>query len=94
MEDKKVLYMGVCVKRLFVLAVLVVLLVTGCNRQVVDLNYKFDRAIIKLPDGEVVSGAVESWRDYEDGDQIQIKIDGTLYLVHSMNCVLIQETRQ
>ena len=83
--------MDACVKRLFVLAVFLGLLITGCNRQIVDLNYKYVRAIIKLPDGEVISGEVESWRDYADGDQLQVNIEGTLYLVHSMNCVLIQD---
>ena len=63
----------------------------GCNRQVFDLTYKYDKAIIGLPDGTVVSGEVESWRDYEDGDQIQVKINGVTYLVHSTNITLIAE---
>ena len=33
-------------------------------------------------------GAVQSWTDYEDGDQIQVKIDGITYLVHSSNIAL------
>lgn len=61
----------------------------GFNYQLFDTTYSFDKAIIKLPDGEVVKGKVESWKDYENSDQIQIKIDGKTYLVHSANCVLI-----
>lgn len=61
----------------------------GFNYQLFDTTYTYDKAIIKLPDGEVVKGKVESWKDYEDGDQLQIKIDGKTYLVHSTNCVLI-----
>lgn len=38
-----------------------------------------------------VAGKIESWKDYDDGDQIQVKIDGTTYLVHSVNIVLIKE---
>lgn len=34
---------------------------------------------------------VSSWKDYEDGDQIQVVIDGTTYLVHSSNIVLMNE---
>ena len=49
------------------------------------------RAMIRLPDGSVVDGAVESWRDFEDGDQLQIKIDGVTYLVHSTNVALIND---
>lgn len=44
-----------------------------------------------MPDGSVVSGKVSSWRDYEDGDQIQVVIDGVTYLVHSSNIVLMNE---
>lgn len=67
------------------------MLLSGCNKQIVDLTYKFDRAIIYLPNGEVVDGRVSSWMDYEDGDQIQVRINGVSYLVHSSNIVLISE---
>lgn len=65
--------------------------VTGCNKQIVDLTYKYDRAIISLPNGEVVEGKVSSWTDYEDGDQIQLKVDDKTYLVHSEDVALISE---
>ena len=39
----------------------------------------------------IISGTVSSWKDYEDGDQIQVVIDGTTYLVHSSNIVLMNE---
>lgn len=61
---------------------------TGCNRQIIDTTYSFDHAILKLPDGRVIDGNVQSWRDYE-GDSIQVKIDGTTYLVHLSDAVLI-----
>ena len=64
---------------------------TACNKQIIDTVYKYDRAIIYLPDGAVVDGKVQSWTDFEDGDQIQVKIDGVTYLVHSSNVVLIDE---
>ena len=64
---------------------------TGCNKQMVDLTYSYEYAIIGLPNGEVVEGKVSSWTDYEDGDQLQIKIDGKTYLVHSSNVVLISD---
>lgn len=78
-------------KKFLALAVICTLLLTGCNYQMYDTTYKFDRAIISLPNGEVVEGKVESWRDYEDGDQIQVKIDGKTYLVHSEDIVLIKD---
>lgn len=64
---------------------------TACNKQIIDTTYKYDRAIIYLPDGTVVDGKVQSWTDFEDGDQIQVKVDGKTYLVHSSNVVLIDE---
>lgn len=65
---------------------------TGCgNMQVMDLTYTFDRVIISLPNGEIIEGEVQSWTDFEDGDQIQVKIDGKQYLVHSSNVVMIAE---
>lgn len=78
-------------KKFLALAVICTLLLTGCNYQMIDTTYKFDRAIISLPNGEVVEGKVESWTDYEDGDQIQVKIDGKTYLVHSEDIVLIKD---
>ena len=64
---------------------------TGCNKQLVDLTYSYEYAIIGLPNGETVEGKVSSWTDFEDGDQIQVKIDGKTYLVHSSNIVLISK---
>ena len=71
---------------------LVVLGLTGCgNKDMFDTVYTFDRAIVELPNGEVVEGKIDKWADYEDGDQIQITINGTIYLVHSSKCVLIND---
>ena len=68
-----------------------ILILAGCNKQLVDLTYSYEYAIIALPNGEIVEGKVSSWTDFEDGDQLQIKIDGKTYLVHSSNVVLISD---
>ena len=68
-----------------------ILILAGCNKQLVDLTYSYEYAIIALPNGEIVEGKVSSWTDFEDGDQIQVKIDGKTYLVHSSNVVLISD---
>lgn len=62
---------------------------SGCNKQIVDVTFSYERAIISLPNGEIVDGKVQSWTDFEDGDQIQVKIDGVTYLVHSSQAALI-----
>ena len=74
---------------LIVVLVISLVVLAGCNKQMVDLTYSYEYAIIGLPNGEVVEGKVSSWTDFEDGDQIQVKIDGKTYLVHSSNVVLI-----
>lgn len=71
--------------------ILLAMSLSGCNKQVVDLTYSYERAIISLPNGEIIDGKVQSWTDYSDGDQIQVKIDGVTYLVHSSQVVLISE---
>ena len=72
--------------------VVIVTTLTGCgeiNYDFYDTTYNFDRAIIELPNGYVIDGEVESWLDFDDGDQIQVKIDGVTYLVHSSDVCLI-----
>lgn len=77
---------------LLLAAVLAVGALTGCgNKDMWDTVYTFDYAIIKLPNGEIVEGEVESWTDYEDGDQLQITIDGKIYLTSTLNCTLINK---
>ena len=81
-------------KRVALIIFLAVILVscTGCyNKQFIDMTYHYDRAIIYLPNGEIVEGRVNSWRDFEDGDSIQIKIDGKTYLTHICNVCLIDD---
>lgn len=77
-----------------ILALGMVLSMSACgNRQMIDLTYSYKYAIISLPDSEIVEGKVESWRDYEDGDQIQVTIDGVTYLIHAADAVLMSKER-
>lgn len=81
-------------KRVALIIFLAIILIscTGCyNKQFVDMTYHYDRAIIYLPNGEIVEGKVSSWTDFEDGDSIQIKIDGKTYLTHICNVCLIDD---
>ena len=71
-------------KKMFVallLSAILLVVCAGCNRPVID-------AMVRMPDGTVVSGKVESWRAFEEGDMLQVKIDGKVYLTHSTNVVL------
>lgn len=60
------------------------------NRDAFDFNYTFDKAIVWVGE-EKMELDIESWKDYE-GEQIQIKAaNGKVYLVSSLNTVLIGE---
>jgi hypothetical protein len=72
------------------ISILLAATLSGCNKQIFDTTYSFDKAIISLPNGEIIEGKIDSWTDYEDGDQIQVKINGVTYLVHSSDVVLIK----
>lgn len=75
-----------------VLTLMMVLTLTSCgNKDMWDTNYTYDKAIISMPDGTILEGKVSNWTDYEDGDQIQVTINHTVYLVHSSNIILINE---
>ena len=69
------------------------LVLSGCgNKQYIDLNRDYNKAIIKLQNGEVAEVEVKQWRDYENSEQIQvISMDGKVYLTSSYNCTLIKE---
>lgn len=88
---KNIIIVSTLVLILVVVLVLTINLASCGNMQLIDTTFRFDRAIISLPNGEVVEGKVQQWGDYEDSDQIQVKIDGKTYLVHSNNVVLISE---
>lgn len=80
-------------KKIIIALLVVAMLATmaGCNRDMIDTNYTYDRAIIQLANGDVVEVDIAKWRDYE-GEQIQITAkDGTVYLTSSMRCDLIQD---
>lgn len=77
---------------LIIFLAIILISCTGCyNKQLFDATYHYDRAIVYLPNGEIVEGRVSSWRDFEDGDSIQIKIDGKTYLTHICNVCLIDD---
>ena len=76
-----------------VLALGMVLSMSACNRQMIDLTYSYKYATISLPNGEIIEGKVDSWRDFEDGDQLQVTVDGVTYLVHATDAVLMTEER-
>ena len=75
-----------------IMVVLLIISLIGCgNKAWFDTTYSFEEVIAVLPNGTIISGKLDSWTDYEDGDQLQIKVDGITYLIHSTDCVLISK---
>ena len=81
-------------KKIFLtVALLLMLCLTGCNYDLVDTTFTYDKAIIDLNNGNIVEVDVKQWKDY-DGEQIQIvSKDGTIYLTSSFNCTLIKNAK-
>ena len=76
-----------------IIAVVLVLIfaffLAGCNKQLIDTTFAFNYGTVYSPSGDIVAqGKVQSWKDFEDGDQLQVKIDGVMYLTHSGNVIL------
>ena len=61
------------------------------NRRLIDNKNRFTRAIIQLPNGEVVDGKVSSWLDFTDSDAVMVTIGGKTYLTHYSNVCLIND---
>lgn len=82
-------------KKIIALLMIILVIVTmvSCgNKDVFDTVYTYDYAIIAFPDGTSKKVEIAQWTDFTDGDQLQITAtDGTIYLVHSEDCVLVKE---
>ena len=84
-------------KKLFIIALVCLLLVglCGCGFKgydFIDTNYHYDRAILRMPDGSTKEIKLKGWADTQDGEQLTLTAeDGTRYLVHSANCILIED---
>lgn len=64
------------------------LILTGCNLQVIDTTWKYDWAYINVGD-ETIRCEVNSWKDYTESDMIQVRCkDGRSFLGHSSAIIL------
>lgn len=68
--------------------ILIIGTLTSCNKQIIDLDYSFNQAMIE----GVGTIPIKSWNDYDNSDMIQvIGTDGTVYLTHSSNIILMRK---
>lgn len=74
---------------LLIVLTLVASLLSGCGtKTLVDTTFRYNYAWILMPNGNVVEGEVQTWTDFQNGDQIQVKINGVTYLTDTTRCVL------
>lgn len=71
-----------------VLLVFVLVLMAGCNKTVLYINWMFTKATVNYGD-RVVTYDVEKWTRFDDSDMIQFTdTDGIVHLTHSANVIL------
>ena len=66
----------------------------GCgNKQIIDLQYTFNKAVIVNGDVATIV-ELKKWTDYENGEQIQVTTkDGLVFLVNSINIYPLDERK-
>lgn len=87
-KTKKIIIRAVALFTVLALLLLFASMFTGCARPE-DLPQS-KRAMITLPNGEVVEGEVDSCIRCSDG-WMEIVVDGVIYNVHTRNVVIIEE---
>ena len=76
-------------KLLLGLLLVFTLTLTGCNKQLIDWNYSYKKVHL-YETGTCYE--ISSWRDYENGEQLQVHIKGKgKILISSMSCFLVED---
>jgi hypothetical protein len=76
-------------KLLLGLLLVFTLTLTGCNKQIFDFDNSFKKVHLYETD---CCYEINSWRDYEDGEQLQLDIKGKgKILISSMSCFLVDD---
>lgn len=64
-------------------------LMAGCNQDIMHTGFKYDKAVVRFPDGDVREFRIKSW-SIHDRNQVKITTnDGSMYMFHILNCTLI-----
>ena len=80
----------------FILAFILILSLSisayAYNKSIFDTKYHFNYAYVGLPNGKTIEGEVQSWKDWEDSDMLQVTFeDGITYYSHSSNIMLVSK---
>lgn len=62
------------------------------NKDLWQVDYNFKKAVIKLPNNEIVTGEVAEWTTYDSKDTVKVKLkNGKQYLGHSSDIILYND---
>jgi lipoprotein len=78
-------------KKIVLISLFALPMLTACgNKDVIGMTYTFHYATVKLPDGTLVNGKVESWARQDKTDSIRVTFEDGKgeYLTHASNVVL------
>lgn len=73
----------------YLIIIIILFLLTGCNYQMIDLEYEYDKIICNY-NGDRFELKIDKWIDY-DGEQIQVISNKNTYLLSANNCYMIKE---
>ena len=92
MRSKSIIRTCTVIALVLAMLVLIAINLMSCgNYQMFDTTYNFKEAMVRLPDGTIVKGEVESWLDFENCDAVQLVIDGVTYYTHLQNVAFINK---
>lgn len=78
-------------KQLALIAIVTVPMLAACgNKDILGTTYTFKYATVKLPDGTLINGKVETWARQDQADTIRVTFEDGKgeYLTHASNVVL------
>jgi len=76
---------------IFILGIYSAVTFISSNYDILNFDHNIDVANVRLQNGDIVSGEVDSWK-YIDNEQLMIEIDGVVYRVHSSNVDMFRVT--
>jgi uncharacterized lipoprotein NlpE involved in copper resistance len=78
-------------KKALLLMFAFVFILSGCNVQIIDTTWKYDKAYINVG-SETIICEVSSWKDFKESDMLQVRCkDGRTFLGHSSVIILVDE---
>jgi uncharacterized lipoprotein NlpE involved in copper resistance len=78
-------------KKKLLLIIAFIFFLSGCNVQIIDTTWKYDKAYINVG-SETIICEVSSWKDFENSDMLQVRCkDGRTFLGHSAAIILVDE---